>query len=390
MINISDTIYKKMVEMRRYLHKNPELSYSEYETTRFIIDQLNELGYEIHRPLETGCVAVLDGAIPSDRVIALRADIDALPIVEEGDSKMEFLSSKPGVAHCCGHDVHTANLLGTAEILSNMVDRISGRVVLVFQPGEEKLPGGARLLCDDGILEKLGVQEIYGLHTDPMLNPGQIGVRYGRLMASPDEFSIIITGVGGHAASPHKCVDTVLVASQIVVQLQSIVSRNVNPTMPAVVTIGKIIAGTAHNVIPSEAIMIGTVRTFSDVSADMIRSRIQDIASYTAKAYGAEAETIYNKGYPALINHKEQAGNVIRTASRLFGEKSVIVMDEPYMAGEDFSFYLEKFEGAFFFLGSGSKRANSQYSWHHPRYNVDETCMKTGSQMMASLVLNES
>jgi amidohydrolase len=387
MTQISDPIYQKMVAIRRYLHRNPELSFSEYKTTRYITGRLTELGYELHHPLETGCVAVLNADSTYERVIALRADIDALPMTEEGDAKKDFFSVNPGVAHCCGHDAHTANLLGTAEILSGIKDRIPGKVVLIFQPGEEKLPGGAKMMCDTGILEKLGVQEIYGLHTDPKLKPGEIGIRKNRLMASPDEFTITIQGIGGHAASPHNCVDPILVASQIVVQLQSVVSRNVNPATPAVVTVGKIEAGTAHNVIPSEARMFGTVRTFDEGTAKMIRKRIQDLAVYTAKSHGATADVTYQKGYPALINHPENAENVIGKARRLFGETSVILMDEPYMAGEDFSFYLERFKGAFFFLGSGSRSADSRYSWHHPKYNIDETCMKTGAQLFVSLVM---
>jgi amidohydrolase len=389
MIQLSDKTYQRMVEIRRYLHRNPELSFAEHETTRFVIRWLKELGYEIHRPLETGCVAVLEGAGNADKTIALRADIDALPIQEEGVAKKEFMSVKSGIAHCCGHDIHTANLLGTAEILSQQKDRIPGRVVLIFQAGEEKLPGGASLICKDGILDRLGVQQIFGMHTDPVYSPGQIAIRPGWLMANPDEFTITVKGVGGHAASPHLCVDPILVASQIVVQLQSILGRNIKPTMPAVVTVGKIESGTAHNVIPSQAVLYGTVRTFSNDASVLIRNRIHDIAVFTAKANGAEALVDYLKGYPALINHTRSTEKVIRTASRLLGENSIHIMDEPYMAGEDFSYYLENYEGAFFFLGSGSESGDSRYSWHHPKYNVDEACMKTGALMMASLVFND-
>jgi amidohydrolase len=385
----SGIFYPDMVKDRRHLHRNPELSFTEYETTRFIKEKLTRMGYEIHSPTPTGCVALMKGGIVSPKVTALRADIDALPILEDGEAKKEFLSLRPGIAHCCGHDLHTANLLGAAAILAENKKRIPGTLVLVFQPGEEKLPGGARLICESGILDDLGVQEIYGLHTDPNLEPGKIGIRHGRLMAKPDEFSVKITGKGGHAASPHNCIDPVVILSQIVVQLQTIVSRNINPADSAVITIGKIEAGTAHNIIPAEGSLYGTVRTFKDETAEIIRARIEAIATHTALSYGAVAEFVYESGYPAVINYPEQTDKVIGIATSLLGPDAVRIMPEPYMAGEDFSYYLQKFKGAFFFLGSGSSKADSQHAWHHPKYNVDEKCMATGSSLLASLVMLE-
>jgi amidohydrolase len=388
-IEQSGIFYPEMVKNRRHLHRNPELSFTEYETTRFIKEKLARLGYEIHSPTPTGCVAFMKGGIESSKVTALRADIDALPIREEGEVKKEFISVKPGISHCCGHDLHTANLLGTAAILAGNKELIPGTVVLIFQPGEEKLPGGASLICESGILDELGVQEIYGLHTDPNLDPGKIGIRHGRLMAKPDEFSVKVTGKGGHAASPHNCIDPVVILSQIVVQLQTIVSRNINPADQAVITIGKIEAGTAHNIIPAEGSLYGTVRTFMDETAEVIRRRIETIVTHTALSYGAVAEFVYESGYPAVINYPEQSGKVIGIATSLFGPDAVRLMPEPYMAGEDFSYYLQKIKGAFFFLGSGSTRADSHHAWHHPRYNVDEKCLITGSALFASLVILE-
>jgi amidohydrolase len=206
-------------------------------------------------------------------------------------------------------------------------------------------------------------------------------------MAKPDEFSVTITGKGGHAASPHNCIDPVIILSQIVLQLQTIVSRNINPTESAVVTVGKIEAGTAHNIIPAEGSLYGTVRTFRDETAEIIRSRIEAIATHTAQSYGAVAEIVYETGYPAVINYPEQTEKVVGIAASLFGPDAVRLMPEPYMAGEDFSYYLQKFKGAFFFLGSGSSKSDSNYAWHHPRYNVDENCLTTGSALLASLVM---
>ncbi len=378
-----------MVTIRRHLHQHPELSFHEFETTDYIVEYLKELGYEVLRPLETGCVAILEGGRSSDRVIALRADIDALPILEDGEAKSEFISKNEGIAHCCGHDIHTANLLGTAHILAELKGEISGKVVLIFQAGEERIPGGGRLLCETGVLQKLGIQEIYGLHTYPFLNAGQIGVRPGPFMARPDEFDIVVKGKGGHAAIPHAAVDPVVVAAQIVVNIQTIVSRNIDPTEPAVVTVGRLSGGTIHNVIPDTAIIKGTVRTFRDETADYINARLKEIVEHTAMAAGATAEYVFNRGYPAVINTDWAVENIRIHATRQLGADSVVDLPKPSMAGEDFAFYLQHFPGSFFFLGSGSDEIDARYPWHHPRYNVDEKCMLSGSALMASVALAE-
>ena len=386
---LSEKYFPKMVTIRRHLHQHPELSFHEFETTDYIVEYLKELGYEVMRPMETGCVAVLEGERSSDRVIALRADIDALPILEDGENKKEFLSKNEGVAHCCGHDIHTANLLGTAHILSELKNEITGKVVLIFQAGEERIPGGGRLLCETGLLQKLGVQEIYGLHTYPFLDAGQIGVRPGPFMARPDEFDIVVKGKGGHAAIPHAAIDPVVVAAQIVVNIQTVVSRNIDPTEPAVVTVGRLSGGTIHNVIPDTAIIKGTVRTFRDETAEYISGRLKAIVEHTAMAAGATGEFAFNQGYPAVINTDWAVENIRINAIHHFGAESVFDLPKPSMAGEDFAFYLKHFPGAFFFLGSGSDEIDARYPWHHPRYNVDEKCMLTGSALLASLALAE-
>ena len=378
--------HPKMVEMRRHIHRHPELSYQEFQTTEYIIGKLQELGIPVDRPLETGCVGIIEGGRQSDRVIALRADIDALPIQEEGDHKKEFLSEKEGVAHCCGHDSHTANLLGTAQILSVLQDEIEGTVLLVFQPGEEKLPGGGRMLCETGYLQEKGVDVIYGLHSSPLHKPGTIAVRKGPLMARPDEFRIEIIGKGGHAAAPHMTVDPIVLAARIVNDLQTIVSRNVNPTEPAVVTVGKITGGTAHNIIPEKVEMIGTVRTFSEETAKMIEKQIEAIVKGVTESAGATYNFSFDYGYPAVINTEWATDILIDTAGAMNGNTDVEIMDDPIMAGEDFAFYQLHFPGVFFFLGSGSEETGSTHTWHHPKYNIDEECFKTGAALMASLV----
>lgn len=381
-------IYPEMVEIRRYLHRHPELSFQEYETTDFIIQQLKKLDIRVDRPLETGCVGVIEGGKKSDRVIALRADIDALPIHEMGDHKKEFLSQNEGVAHCCGHDAHTANLLGAARILAEVKNQIEGKVLLIFQPGEEKLPGGGRLLCETGYLQEHGVDVIYGLHTNPYGAPGTIALKSGPLMARPDEFEIKIIGKGGHAATPHLTVDPIVLAAQIITQIQSIVSRNIDPTENAVITIGKIEGGSAHNIIPETVTMLGTVRTFTQENAYLIRDRLEAIVESVTEAAGGHYEFTFDEGYPAVVNDVEATATVIHTAKTLMGEENITVLEKPIMAGEDFAFYQQHFPGAFFFLGSGSQQSGAIYSWHHPEYNVDEQCFKTGAALMAGLALN--
>ncbi|SMO88873.1 M20 metallopeptidase family protein [Fodinibius sediminis] len=376
----------EMTAIRRHLHRHPELSYQEKETTRYILDKLDELGIPADRPLETGCVGVLEGERGGDRVIALRADIDALPITEEGEHKKGFLSENEGVAHCCGHDGHTANLLGAAHILSGLKSEIEGTVLFIFQPGEETLPGGGRLLCESGYLQEKGVDVIYGLHSNPNWTPGKIALRKGELMARPDEFEIEIIGRGGHAASPHETVDPIVMAAQVVQQIQTIVSRSVNPTEHAVVTVGKMSGGSAYNIIPEKVELMGTVRTFSAETAELIKRRLEEIVKGVTEAGGGRYEFAFNYGYPAVRNTDWATDIVVRTAGELLGEENVEQMDAPLMAGEDFAFYQQHFPGVFFFLGSGTEKSGSVYSWHHPKYNIDEDCFVTGAALMASLV----
>lgn len=376
----------RMVEIRRHLHRRPELSYQEKETTEFIIKTLDDLDIPTDRPLDTGCVGIIEGGIDSEQVVALRADIDALPIREEGAHKEAFISENEGAAHCCGHDAHTANLLGTAHILAELREEIKGTVLLIFQPGEEKLPGGGRLLCETGYLQQKGVDVIYGLHSNPNLSPGQIALRSGALMARPDEFEIEIIGRGGHAAAPHEAVDPIVIASQVVSQIQTIVSRSVDPTERAVVTVGKMTGGSAHNIIPEKVELLGTVRTFGEQTAYLIRDRLERIVRGVTEAGGATYNFAFNEGYPAVRNTGWATDIVTETARALLGDDNVKELDVPLMAGEDFAFYQQHFPGVFFFLGTGSEESGAVYPWHHPKYNIDENCFATGSALMASLV----
>ncbi len=380
--------FQEMVDTRKYLHQHPELSYQEFETTKYIKSRLDDLGIPYESPLETGCVGIIEGAKKSDRVIALRADIDALPIQEEGDFKKEFYSKVEGVAHCCGHDAHTSNLLGVATILMELRDEIEGRVLLVFQPGEERLPGGGKLLCETGYLQSQNVSAVYGLHTSPSHAPGTVATRVGPLMASPDEIEIEIIGKGGHAARAHEAIDPIVLASQFVSGVQSIISRNVDPTESAVITIGKIEGGTTYNIIPESVKMLGTVRTFSKFTKKLIEQKLEALLKGITEAAGGSYAFKFKQGYPAVINSEQEALNVLEQTNALFGEDAAIDLERPSMAGEDFAFYQEHFPGAFFFVGSGSEESDSTYVWHHPKYNVDDRFFLTAAPLMASLVLN--
>ncbi len=383
---LADKYFSETVETRRYLHKNPELSFKEYKTTEFIQSRLKELGIPFENPLETGCVGILKGGIESDKVVALRADIDALPIYEEGSAKEDFFSCTRGVAHCCGHDAHTANLMTVAKILSDLKDEIEGTVLLVFQPGEEKLPGGGKLLMESGFLQEYGVGAIYGIHTSPMHSAGVVATKAGPLMASTSEFEVEIIGKGGHAARAHEAIDPIVLTSQFINAVQTIASRNVDPTEPVVVTIGKVEGGSAHNIIPERVKLWGTARTLSPETEELVIEKMDSLLSGITKSAGGDYKFEFNRGYPAVINSENEADLVLKTAKELLGEEKVIELRKPVMAGEDFAFYQKEFPGAFFFVGSASKEADSEYPWHHPKYNVDDKFFETATPLMASLV----
>ncbi|MEX0608618.1 MAG: amidohydrolase [Balneolaceae bacterium] len=385
---LSSKYFTETVRTRGYLHQHPEVSFEEFKTTEFIKSELQNLGIPFESPLETGCVGIIEGGVKSTRVIALRADIDALPIQEEGEAKQGILSKNPGVAHCCGHDAHTSNLLTTARILMELQDEVEGKVLLLFQPGEEKLPGGGKLLSETGFLQKQNVQAIYGLHTSPMHKPGTIATKAGPLMASADEFDLEIIGKGGHAARAHETIDPIVLAGQFISAAQTIASRSVDPTEPVVVTIGKIAGGSAHNIIPEKVHLSGTVRTFSTETANLVEERLHALASGITESAGGSYKLDYNRGYLPVINSEKEAMTILGSMRSLFGDENAIEMNRPIMAAEDFAFYQQHFPGAFFFVGSGSKNSDSLYPWHHPKYNVDEDFFKVATPLMVSLVFD--
>ncbi|MCD9146407.1 M20 aminoacylase family protein [Pseudophaeobacter flagellatus] len=370
---------QEVTSWRRHLHENPELMYELHETAAFVQQRLHGFGITDVTPGigKTGVVAVIEGKTnTSGRVIGLRADMDALPIHEA--SGVDYASKTPGVMHACGHDGHTAILLGAAKYLAE-TRNFDGKVVLIFQPAEEG-GAGALAMCQDGLMERWGIQEVYGLHNMPGKPVGEFAIRSGALLASSDEFEITVTGKGGHAAAPHDAIDTTLVAAQIVVSLNAIVSRNVDPVKRVVLTVGTFETdSTASNVIAHTAKLQGTVRTLDTEYRAQAEDWVRRVATSTAEAFGASAEVIWSPGYPVTFNTETETGHAIE-AARAVG----VAVDEdtsPIMPSEDFSYMLEERPGAYIFLGNGDTPM-----CHHPAYVFDDEAIPLGCSWFAELV----
>ena len=382
---LNDQLFDDVVTVRRTLHQNPELAYEELETARLVADRLKDLGLDVRTGVaRTGVIATLEGGRPGP-TIALRADMDALPIREEND--FEFKSRNDGKMHACGHDAHTSSLLGTAAILRQIKDNLSGSVRFIFQPSEERLPGGAKPMIEEGVLENGGrVEAIFGQHVQPDLMAGKIGVRSGMYMASTDEIYITVHGKGGHAAAPHRLgTDTVLVASHIVVALQSVISRHCPPDVPSVLSIGRLIADGATNVIPERARLEGTFRSMNEEWRFRAPDLIRMVAVNTAAAFGATAEVDIVVGYPELYNDPEKTDFVRSAASSYVGEENVVDLDRWY-ASEDFAWYLRDVPGTFYRIGTRNEEKGIVHGLHTPRFNIDEDALRVAPGFMAFLV----
>ncbi len=375
-----DQLFPSLVKIRRDLHMYPELSTKEFETTKKINHWLQEFGIsQISTSLQTGTAAEVVG-IENGPLVAIRADIDALPIQEESD--VPFRSKIAGVAHMCGHDVHTTIALGAGIVLQELKDLLPGNVRILFQPAEE-FEGGAESIIDEGLLN--GVQSIIGLHNQPELPVGTIGVKEGFLMASVDDFTITIKGVGGHAAHPDKTIDPIVIGSAVVSQLQTIVSRSISPKESAVITIGSFQAGSTNNVIPDKAILKGTVRTSNEEVRTKIHELFLQVVTNTVKAQGGEVDIDYAFLLPAVDNDAKVA-EIVRTAAETVVGKVKTVQAEPTLGGEDFSFYQKVVPGCYVWLGSGNKEKGIVYDWHHPKFMVDEEAIKIGVKWMVQSV----
>lgn len=371
------------ISIRHHLHANPELSYQEFETSAFIQQQLRSYGIPFTVMAETGVVGVIEGKNPGKKVIALRADIDALPIQEEND--IPYRSTRPGVMHACGHDVHTTCLLGAAKILNDLKSEWEGTVKLIFQPGEERNPGGASLLIKEGVLTKAPVpQAIYGLHVHPQLEIGKLSFRGGQVMASADEIYITIKGKGGHAAAPHLTADTILIASQLIVSLQQIISRNKNPLYPSVLSICSIQGGHTTNVIPSEVKLMGTFRALDEEWRFKAHELIRQQATGLVHAMGGEIDLHIDVGYPSVYNN-EALNKVARHFAEVYMGNEKVETTEVRMGAEDFGYYTQHIPGCFYRLGVMNVEKGITSGVHTPTFNIDESAIETGMGMMAWL-----
>lgn len=378
-----EALFPEMVSWRRYLHQHPELSFQEVQTAGFVLKHLQQWGLEVKANVGgNGVTGLLRGGKPGPTV-ALRADMDALPIQDE--KACEYVSQVKGVMHACGHDAHTSTLLGLAQCLSEHRDDLAGQVLFIFQHAEEISPGGAKSMIEAGVLE--GVDVIYGVH---LWTPFQAGTVYsipGPMMAAADEFHVEILGKGGHGGLPHETVDSILIGSQLVVNLQSIVSRSINPVEPCVVSLGSFHSGSSFNVIAERCLLKGTVRSFDEKVRDRVVERIDQIARHTCAMFGADCTLDYKTGYPPVVNHSLEVERFDETGSRLFGTDNVI-KGPPVMAGEDFAYYLHHVPGCFMFVGAGNKEKGIRYPHHHPKFDIDEQSMLHSAKLMLHMTLN--
>lgn len=388
-MNISEAAKKiqdDIINWRRELHKIPEIGFELWNTSKFITSRLEEMGIEYKIIAKTGICATIYGEA-NEYTVALRADMDGLPINEE--SGLPYASNN-GCMHACGHDAHIAMLLGAGKILSENKKTLRGNVRLIFQPAEENI-GGAEKMIEEGCLDSPKVDAIFGLHIGKLSNEidnGMVGVMGGAMMAAVDDFSIKIIGKGGHGAAPHECVDPIIIASEIICGVQKIVSREISPANPAVVTIGKIIGGSAFNIIPDEVCFEGSVRTLTREDRKYIENRISDIVKYGALANRAEYEINYMKKYPIVINNEALTNKLAMAANKIIGEKNVVFLKKPVMASEDMAYYLQKVPGVFFYLGSNNTDKGIIYPHHHPKFNIDEDVLWMGSAIFAQAVID--
>ncbi len=385
--SIAESLLQETISVRRHLHMNPELSFQEHQTCEYVWSQLDSIGVvDKKRLADTGIEALIKGRNPESKTIALRADMDALPILERND--VPYKSKNEGVMHACGHDAHTASLLGAARILHELRDEFEGTIKLIFQPGEEKLPGGASMMIRDGVLENPVPSAVLGQHVMPLIDSGKVGFRSGIYMASTDEIYLRVKGKGGHGAMPHLNIDPVLIASNIIVALQQVVSRHANPTMPSVLSFGKFIANGATNVIPDEAYLEGTFRTLDEKWREVAHGKIRSIVESVASSMGANAELEIRKGYPALYNEPELTAAARAAAVAYLGAENVLDLDI-WMAAEDFAYYSQKSAACFYRLGTRNEAKGIISSVHTPTFDIEEKSLAIGMGLMAWIAIDQ-
>ena len=383
--NLTNEIFPEMLEIRQHMHQHPELSFQEDETAAYICSLLEQENIAFRKGIAgTGIVAVINGT-GKGRIIALRADMDALPILEENTTPYRSLND--GVMHACGHDVHTACLIGAARILDQLKDQFPGKVKLIFQPGEEKAPGGARLMMQENLFGQDEPDMVIAQHVFPVMYTGRVGFRSGKYMASSDEIYITVRGKGGHAAMPHQTTDSVLIASHILVALQQIVSRHAEASTPTVLSFGKMIANGAVNIIPPEVRMEGTFRTMDEKWRKEAHSRMINIAQSIADSMGASCEFKIVEGYPVLYNDPDITAKSRQFAGTYLGEESVDELDIR-MTAEDFAFFAQKYPSVLYRLGVRNPKQVEPLELHTPNFDIDEEALKTGVGTMAWLALS--
>lgn len=378
---------EEVIQNRRHLHSHPELSYQEYETAKFVKSKLEEIGIEsLEQKATTGWTALIKGKNPDKKVIALRADMDALPIIEANE--VPYKSQNPGVMHACGHDAHTASLLGAAKILNEVKDQFEGTIKLIFQPGEEVAPGGASYMIKDGALNNPRPNGIIGQHVMPFIPAGKVGFRQGIYMASADELYVTVKGKGGHGAMPETLIDPVLIASHMIVALQQVISRAASPKIPSVLSFGRVEALGATNVIPNEVKIQGTFRTLNEEWRAKAHQKMLQIAKGIVEGMGGEVDFEIRKGYPFLQNDPELTARATEAAKEYLGEENVIDLDI-WMAAEDFAYYSQEIDGCFYRLGTRNEDKGIVSGVHTPTFDIEEDALEIGAGLMAWLAVAE-
>ncbi len=376
----------EIIALRRHFHRFPELSYQEFNTAARVTEELRKLGLQ-PRPLAvTGVVAEIQGNNPTKKTIALRADMDALPIEEQNN--VPYRSENPGVMHACGHDVHTASLLGTARIITELRNHFNGTVRLIFQPGEEKNPGGASLLIQEGVLQNPVPSCIIGQHVFPLLPAGKVGFRPGKYMASSDEIYITIIGKGGHGAAPELAVDPIVISAHLIVSLQQVVSRKASPKQPTVLTFGRIVANGSTNIIPDKVEIAGTFRTLNEAWREQALKEIEKLAVGLTESMGGKCHITISRGYPCLENHVDLTTRLHHAAEQYLGKENVTEIDQA-MGSEDFAYYSQLIPATLYRLGTRNEQRGITAYVHTPTFDVDEDALITGMGLMAWLAISE-
>lgn len=384
---LSETYFGDTIAIRRHLHAHPELSYKEFNTAKFVAKKLTEYGLSpIEGIAETGVVALVEGKNPSKKTIALRADMDALPIQETNE--VDYKSTVPGVMHACGHDVHTSSLLTASRVLFELKEQFEGTIKLIFQPGEEKNPGGASLMIKEGVLENPNPSHIIGQHVMPLIPVGKIGFREGMYMASCDEIYLTVIGKGGHGATPELTIDPIVIASHIIIALQQIISRNASPKQPTVLTFGNIVGKGATNIIPNEVKIAGTFRAMNEEWRASALSKIRKMAESIAEGMGGRCEVEISHGYPYLENNPALTRRIRAAAAQYVGEENVVDIDIT-LGAEDFSYYSQQIPASFYRLGTRNEAKGITSYVHTPTFDIDEEALKIAPGLMAWMAVQE-